>query len=191
MINLNALYQLKESFGFFSNQLTYPEKLDFHPKAFEKAFNEQHPGYEEVQQYWTNMHDISLDDIQEVYTRTFDFEKKTTLYMTYNKLTEQKERGQMLARLKVLYEMFGLEMPKSELSDFLPLMLEFLYAAEWRGDSRAQGSLTLVVMVIEDGTFELLKALGEQNSPYFHLIKALRETLKSCVVEQEKVTNCD
>ena len=38
--------------------------------------------------------------------------------MTYNKLTEQKERGQMLARLKVLYEMFGLEMPKSELSDF-------------------------------------------------------------------------
>lgn len=191
MINLNALYQLKESFGFFSNQLTYPEKLDFHPKAFEKAFNEQHPGYEEVQQYWTNMHDISLDDIQEVYTRTFDFEKKTTLYMTYNKLTEQKERGQMLARLKVLYEMFGLEMSKSELSDFLPLMLEFLYAAEWRGDSRAQESLTLVVMVIEDGTFELLKALGEQNSPYFHLIKALRETLKSCVVEQEKVTNCD
>ncbi|HCN61751.1 nitrate reductase molybdenum cofactor assembly chaperone [Mammaliicoccus fleurettii] len=191
MINLNALYQLKESFGFFSNQLTYPEKLDFHPKAFKKAFNEQHPGYEEVQQYWTNMHDISLDDIQEVYTRTFDFEKKTTLYMTYNKLTEQKERGQMLARLKVLYEMFGLEMPKSELSDFLPLMLEFLYAAEWRGDSRAQESLTLVVMVIEDGTFELLKALGEQNSPYFHLIKALRETLKSCLVEQEKVTNCD
>lgn len=193
VINLDALYQYKESFGFFSNQLTYPEKLDFHPKAFEHAFDDQHPGYANVQQYWENMHEISLDDIQEVYTRTFDFEKKTTLYMTYNKFTEQKERGQMLARLKVLYEMFGLEMPKGELSDFLPLMLEFLYAADWRGDDRAQESLTLVVMVIEDGTYELMQSLGEQNSPYFHLIKALRETLKTCVVEQqqEKVSNGD
>ena len=43
--------------------------------------------------------------------------------MTYNKLTEQKERGQMLARLKVLYEMFGLEMPQNELSDFYRLCL--------------------------------------------------------------------
>lgn len=191
VINLDALYELKESFGFFSNQLTYPEKLDFHPKAFDKAFDTNHPAYRDIKKYWENMHDISLDDIQEVYTRTFDFEKKTTLYMTYNKLTEQKERGQMLARLKVLYEMFGLEMPQNELSDFLPLMLEFLYAAEWRGDSRAQESLTLVVMVIEDGTYGLLQALGKQNSPYFHLIKAIRETLKSCVVEQEKVINGD
>lgn len=191
MINLDALYQYKDSYGFFSNQLTYPEKLDFHPKAFQSAFNDHHPGFKSVNQYWENMHDISLDDIQEVYTKTFDFEKKTTLYMTYNKLTEQKERGQMLARLKVLYEMFGLEMPKNELSDFLPLMLEFLYAAEWRGDSRAQESLTLVVMIIEDGTYNLLQELGKQGSPYFHLIQALRETLKSCVIEQEKVTNCD
>lgn len=191
VINLEALNQYKKSFGFFSNQLTYPEKLDFHPKAFESAFDEKHPAYDSIQQYWDNMYEISLDDIQEVYTETFDFEKKTTLYMTYNKLTEQKERGQMLARLKVLYEMFGLEMPKSELSDFLPLMLEFLYAPEWIGDSRAQESLTLVVMVIEDGTYELMKVLAQKNSPYFHLIKALRETLKSCVIEQEKVASHD
>ncbi|GGI40943.1 nitrate reductase molybdenum cofactor assembly chaperone [Mammaliicoccus stepanovicii] len=191
MINLDTLYQYKESFGFFSSQLTYPEKLDFHPKPFESTFTENHPGYKSIKCYWENMHEISLDDIQEVYTKTFDFEKKTTLYMTYNKLTEQKERGQMLARLKVLYEMFGLEMPSGELSDFLPLMLEFLYAAEWRGDSRAEESLTLVVMVIEDGTYELMKVLGEQRSPYFHLIEAIRETLKACVIEQEKVSQCD
>ena len=29
--------------------------------------------------------------------------------MTYNKFDTQKERGQMLAKLKVLYEMFGFE----------------------------------------------------------------------------------
>ena len=31
----------------------------------------------------------------------------------------------MLAKLKVLYEMFGLKMVDNELSDFLPLMLQF------------------------------------------------------------------
>lgn len=45
--------------------------------------------------------------------------------MTYNKFDTQKERGQMLAKLKVLYEMFGLEMVDNELSDYLPLMLQF------------------------------------------------------------------
>ena len=94
------------------------------------------------------MHDISLDDIQQVYTQTFDFDRDTNLYMTYFKFEDQKERGQMLAKLKVLYEMFGLKMPDNELSDFLPLMLEFLYAAEWRGDERAQESLTLLIMVL-------------------------------------------
>ena len=29
--------------------------------------------------------------------------------MTYNQFDTQKERGQMLAKLKVLYEMFGLK----------------------------------------------------------------------------------
>ena len=42
--------------------------------------------------------------------------------MTFNKFDTQKERGQMLAKLKVLYEMFGLKMVDNELSDFLPLM---------------------------------------------------------------------
>ena len=45
--------------------------------------------------------------------------------MTFNKFDTQKERGQMLAKLKVLYEMFGLKMVDNELSDFLPLMLQF------------------------------------------------------------------
>ena len=36
---------------------------------------------------------------------TFDF-KTSPLYMTNNKFDTQKERGQMLAKLKVLYEMF-------------------------------------------------------------------------------------
>ena len=70
----------------------------------------------------------------------------------YNKFDTQKERGQMLAKLKVLYEMFGLKMVDNELSDYLPLMLQFLQIADWENDDRAQENLQLIIMIIEDGT---------------------------------------
>ncbi|WP_052255803.1 nitrate reductase molybdenum cofactor assembly chaperone [Salinicoccus sp. YB14-2] len=186
MINLDEVYKYKKSFGFFSNQLTFPRKIDFHPREFDGTFDSSHPAFPYIEQYWKDMNDISLDDIQQVYTQTFDFDRDTNLYMTYFKFEDQKERGQMLAKLKVLYEMFGLKMPDNELSDYLPLMLEFLYAAEWRGDDRAAESLTLLIMVLEDGTYHMIQALERNKSPYFNLIKGLRETFKACVDESMK-----
>ena len=85
--------------------------------------------------------------------------------MTFNKFDTQKERGQMLAKLKVLYEMFGLKMVDNELSDFLPLMLQFLQVADFKNDSRAQENLKLVIMIIEDGTYEMANTLAENNNP--------------------------
>lgn len=82
------------------------------------------------------MHQFTLSEIKAIYTDTFDFNKKSPLYMTYNKFDTQKERGQMLAKLKVLYEMFGLKMVDNELSDYLPLMLQFLHVASWQNDPR-------------------------------------------------------
>lgn len=184
VINLEKLYGFKESFGFFAHHLTYPEKLDFHPKMIEESFSEVHPALVHVKEYWQQMHEISLDEIQEMYTDTFDFQKDCTLFMTYFKFEDAKERGQMLAKLKVLYEMYGLEMPESELSDFLPLMCEFLYAAEWLGDPRSPQSFGLLIAVLEDGTYHLLQSLEKHGSPYFHLVKGLRETFKACI-EQE------
>ena len=137
--------------------------------------------------YREEMYEKSLSEIQMLYTDTFDFNKKATLYMTFNQFDTQKERGQMLAKLKVLYEMFGLEMPSSELSDYLPLMLEFLYAAQFDGDDRAQENAQLLVMIIEDGTYPMMKYLEEKGNPYRHLIKGLRETLKQCIVQVEEV----
>ncbi|MFS0576035.1 nitrate reductase molybdenum cofactor assembly chaperone [Sporosarcina sp. 179-K 3D1 HS] len=184
MIDLNRLYEVKQAAGFFANQLTYPGKTTFHPSVLEGSFDSSDPFYEDVTTYWRLMHDYSLDEIQELYTYTFDFQKETTLFMTYIKYGDSKERGQMLARLKVLYEMFGLNMPDGELSDFLPLMCEFIYAAEWRGDPRAPQSFSLLLAVIEDGSYYLMKALEKFESPYFYLIRGMRETFKTCIRQE-------
>ncbi|AYU56010.1 nitrate reductase molybdenum cofactor assembly chaperone [Staphylococcus debuckii] len=188
MINLDNFYQYQESIGYFAQQLNFPEKLTFHPKTFNDIFNTNHPAYAEVAAYREQIQSYTLTEIKQLYTDTFDFNKQAPLYMTYNKFDTQKERGQMLAKLKVLYEMFGLEMVDNELSDYLPLMLEFLYVAQWQNDDRAEDNIEFVIMVIEDGTYAMLQQLIEIDSPYAPLIKGLRETLKRCLQPNEEVS---
>lgn len=184
VIDLEKLYKYKESFGFFSQQLSYPEKLTFHPSVIEETFSKEDPAFELVKEYWEKIQTYSLDDIQELYVQTFDFQKSATLFMTYVKFEDAKERGQMLAKLKVMFEMFGLEMPAEELSDYLPLICEFLYAAEWLGDPRAEDSFGILFAVLEDGTYNLIEALKEFNSPYYPLVRGLRETFKACIIRE-------
>lgn len=186
VIDLNRLYNEKHIFGFFAEQLSYPEKLTFHPAVLEGSLDSSHTAFEDISTYWNLMHEYSLDEIKEMYTNTFDFQKDATLFMTHVKFGDSKERGQMLARLKVLYEMFGLSMPDGELSDYLPLMCEFIYAAEWRGDPRAQESFSLLLAVLEDGSYHLMKALEKYNSPYFYLIRGMREVFKMCIVQERQ-----
>ena len=185
MIDVKTLYDLKPSFGFFSRQLMYPDKTDFHPDFLERSFLPGNPAYTHARAYWSLMQEFSLEEIQEIYTSTFDFNKDCALYMTYFKYEDAKERGQMLAKLKILYEMFGLEMPEEELPDYLPLMCEFLYAAEWMANPQAPENFRMLIAILEDGTYHLLKALENMRSPYFHLVKGLRETLKASVRQEE------
>jgi nitrate reductase molybdenum cofactor assembly chaperone NarJ/NarW len=187
VINLGKLYERKGVFGFLVQHLTYPDKLDYHPSVLEELMDSSDPVYVHVKKFWDLMHEFSMEDIEEMYVQTFDFHKKSTLYMTYSRLEEAKERGQMLANLKSVYQTYGLQMADGELSDYLPLMCEFLYAAEWKGDPRAQESMGLVLAVMEDGTYHLEKALKEYNSPYYYLIKALRETFKACIRQEESI----
>lgn len=185
VINLKNFAHYQETFGYLAQQLDFPEKITLNHEVFEAVIYKQHPAYKYMQLYREKLHDFTLLEIKELYSNTFDFNKDAPLYMTYNKFDTQKERGQLLAKLKVLYEMFGLKMADNELSDFLPLMLEFLHVAQWRDDPRAIENINFVIMIIEDGSFAIAEQLAPKQNPYYYLIKALRETLKACIeIEQ-------
>lgn len=189
MIDLDKLYEQKNVFRFYSEHLTYPETSPFHSARLEEIISSNHPSYPDLKRYWDIMHEKELQELQTSYTEIFDFQKDATLFMTYVKFEDSKGRGQMLARLKVLYEMFGLNMPKGELGDLLPLMCEFIYAAEFKGDPRAQQSFSLLLAVLEDGSFHLMNALEKYESPYVHLVSGLRETFKACIIQPEVHAN--
>ncbi|MGG6310709.1 nitrate reductase molybdenum cofactor assembly chaperone [Paenibacillus macerans] len=184
MIDLVKLHENKEYFGFFAGQLTYPDKETF--AQIREGGEEAMPPsiLEPVATYRERMLQLSMDEIEEVYVDTFDFEKASTLYMTFAKYEDSKERGQMLTTLKTIYEMFGMEMTDRELPDCLPLMLEFLYAADWLDHPRGEVGMHTVITVLEDGSYQLMKSLEKAESPYYYLIKALRETFKLCLQQE-------
>src|SRR5699024_10912726 len=99
LINLEKVYSQISALVFFAQKLTYPEKSTYHPKLFEESIQVDDPAYPFIKQYWENVQSYSLEQLQELYVQTFDFHKKATLYMTFFKFEDAKERGQMLAKL--------------------------------------------------------------------------------------------
>ena len=76
-------------------------------------------------QFLDQMDQFNLDDLQQTYVQTFDFGKKTNLYLTYVQYGEERERGPILLQLKKVYEKAGFFLNENELPDYLPAMLEF------------------------------------------------------------------
>jgi nitrate reductase molybdenum cofactor assembly chaperone NarJ/NarW len=62
---------------------------------------------------------------QEEYVRTFDFDRRASLHLTYHTFGDRRQRGLELVKLKRRYAEAGLELVDGELPDYLPVMLEF------------------------------------------------------------------
>lgn len=85
---------------------------------------------EELKQFCQKAKQISLHELIATYVYTFDFGKKTNLYLTYMSNGEQRERGMDLLFLKNYYKQNGFAVTDKELPDYLPIMLEFASQVE-------------------------------------------------------------
>lgn len=63
--------------------------------------------------------------LRERYVADFDLASRTSLYLTYHRFGDRRERGRALIALKRLYREAGWELEHWELPDYLPLVLEF------------------------------------------------------------------
>lgn len=79
----------------------------------------------ELHEFWQEAMNQTPADLLATYVNTFDFGKKTNLYITYMTNGEQRERGMDLLFLKNYYKLQGFSVIDKELPDFLPVMLEF------------------------------------------------------------------
>jgi nitrate reductase delta subunit len=115
------------------------------------------------------------------YVETFDLHRRTSLYLTYYLHGDTRKRGMALLRLKRFYAAAGLEQAGGELSDYLPLVLEFCALAP----DEVAGTL----LREHRPALELLRrGLEEAESPYADLLEALDAGLpRLSAVERERV----
>src|SRR5699024_3192070 len=137
VIDLDRLYEERKLFGFYAEQLSYPEEENLYPGILDDYLSEDHPSYDLLLEYLTQIEHKTLYERQKKYTETHDFQKDCRLFMMYVKFEDSKGRGLMLARLEVLYAVFGLERIQGGLADLVPLVCEFVEVAEWKRDPRA------------------------------------------------------
>ena len=104
------------------------------------------------------------------YVETFDMRRRATMYLTYWTGGDTRNRGRQMLRFATVYRDAGVEPPRSEAPDYLPVVLEFAATV----DPEAGRALLVEHRVPID---VLLQALTDAQSPYLHTIAAVCETL--------------
>jgi len=110
----------------------------------------------------------SLMQLQEEFSRIFDFSPETCLNMTYHRYGEGRERGSALAGFVGLYRDSGYEILGSELPDYLPLILEFLSVCD-------EDAGLKIIREWADQVKNLAHHLEENGSSYAVLLETLWE----------------
>jgi len=121
---------------------------------------------DELEQFYQKAKKLSPSQLITTYVQTFDFGKKTNLYVTYMSNGEQRERGMDLLFLKNYYKMHGFAVSDKELPDYLPVMLEFAGCV-------GPEELTPVFDRYLKNIKEIERHLVEEENLYRHIFQAI------------------
>ncbi|WPZ19099.1 nitrate reductase molybdenum cofactor assembly chaperone [Geobacillus subterraneus] len=145
--------------------LQYPERewLEDEQLFYEISKLANHTARKRFLQFLDHAKTKAIDELCELYVRTFDLSDRTTMYLTYYLFGDQKERGQALLKLKEAFRRAGLELTEDELPDYLPLMLEFAAVAPVNDAKN-------VLLAHHKAIKGLADRLQEVNHPYFFVL---------------------
>jgi nitrate reductase molybdenum cofactor assembly chaperone NarJ/NarW len=148
-------------FGLLSRLLQHPDE----PPGLDGDELPAGPAGDAVARFLSEVEAIPLDELQRDYVATFDFDRRTNLYLTYHLYGDRRRRGVELVRLKRRFREAHLELVDGELPDYLPVLLELAKLAPQRGTA---------LLAELRGPIELVHSnLRERGSPYAHLLEAL------------------
>lgn len=116
---------------------------------------------------------VGQTQVEQHYVETFDQKRRCCLELTYYATGDTRQRGIALTVFQDLYRAVGWEITGKHLPDFLPYILEL--AARCEGES---GELVLDAIASHREGIEVLHAaLTDLNSPWSHVVSALRMAL--------------
>jgi nitrate reductase delta subunit len=115
-------------------------------------------------------------ELQLDYVSTFDFAKRSTLYLSFHAYGDRRQRGMAMLHLKRRYRESSFELAEGALPDHLPAMLEFAAVAPAEG-----------VQVLTDfrPALEIVRgALHDEGSAYALLLDAVCDLLPAATEEE-------
>lgn len=163
-----------EVFQLCSYLLNYPTKEIYQSLTQLKSeldFSEALEIEKEIDTFFTKTLNHTNEQLATMYVDTFDFGKKTNLYVTYMSNGEQRERAMDLLFIKNYYKLNGYDVTDLELPDFLPIMLEFASTQEKK-------SIEFLFSRYIRNILEMIDSIKHTNELYGHLMEALRLALK-------------
>ncbi|WP_101952340.1 nitrate reductase molybdenum cofactor assembly chaperone [Mycobacterium sp. 3519A] len=104
------------------------------------------------------------------YVETFDLRRQATMYLTYWTAGDTRNRGAAMLEFVAAYRAAGLEPPRAEAPDYLPVVLEFAATVDPVAGRRLLVAHRVSIDVLHG-------ALIDAKSPYAHTVDAVRRTL--------------
>ncbi|BBZ51447.1 nitrate reductase molybdenum cofactor assembly chaperone [Mycobacterium heidelbergense] len=104
------------------------------------------------------------------YVETFDMRRRATMYLTYWTAGDTRNRGREMLRFAGAYRDAGVEPPRAEAPDYLPVVLEFAATVDPEAGRRLLTEHRVPIDILRG-------ALVDATSPYQHAIAAVCETL--------------
>lgn len=162
-----------EVFQLCSYLLNYPTKEiyeSFSSLEKEVDFTDAPEIKKEIDSFLSKAQKVTNEQLATMYVDTFDFGKKTNLYVTYMSNGEQRERAMDLLFIKNYYKLNGFDCTDLELPDYLPIMLEF-------ASTQNKESVEMLFTRYIRNILEMIDSIKNTNEIYGHLVEALRITL--------------
>ncbi len=104
------------------------------------------------------------------YVETFDMRRRATMYLTYWTAGDTRNRGREMLAFAAAYREAGVEPPRAEAPDHLPVVLEFAATVDPEAGRRLLVEHRVPIDVLRG-------ALADARSPYEHTVAAVCETL--------------
>ncbi|MGB8064977.1 MAG: molecular chaperone TorD family protein [Candidatus Sulfotelmatobacter sp.] len=151
--------------------LTYPE-ADY-PQQIEASVRvAPEECRRSLEQFAVQMRGLRTDQLQELFTQTFDLNPMCSLELGWHLFGENYERGLLLVRVREELRRHGLE-ESTELPDHLTHVLQLV--ARMEHETAADFVAACVLPALE----KMLQAIRDKKNPFENVLLAVRSLLRS------------
>jgi len=155
--------------------LTYPES-DYSQRIGRSLVSAPLDCCDQVKRFAKAIHGIRTDELQELFTRTFDLNPVCCLELGWHLFGENYERGVLLVRMREELRRHRLR-ESSELPDHLTQVLRLV------GEMEHEYAADFVAACVLPALEKMLHAVHGRGNPFEHLLLAVNSLLRSDFLE--------